>query len=358
MDTVSKVGFSVFLGVVFFCLMFFEDRLQVLMYMLSRQGYSLRNVRKLVWKSPLSNPLRRRSVFNPSMIFDADRKRWLVLCRYTRGRRVGQCMLQYLLDDDVLRLRGRRYRASMLLYIFNDEFEKQSEEPVYVLSEIKSTNPLFWQGEDPKLYVDEHGKIMVQATLHSPSGLICLGQGSLARVDDKLVWDVRRTVQSRVNQKNWSASPLAYQGSQMFLSHVYPKWRWTILSPEGVPRVVFESFSFGELGDLRCTSGCRPFRENTLLTCLHSKNPYKTYLCEIDRETLLPVRMSPAFEFSPDKSYIEFCSGLEIVGDKVYFGVGINDAQFEIYLMMRDEVEKLLFVSLNSDAPSGTRLSS
>lgn len=349
MYTASKISLSVFLGVVGFCLLFFEDRIQVLLYMLRRRGYSLRNVRKLVWRSPVSNPLRRRSVFNPSLLFDAPKTRWLVLCRNTRGRRVGQCLIQYLLDDDVVELRGTTYRASMLLYVFSDEFEKQSEEPVYVSVETKGVNPLFWQGEDPKIYVDEHGCKMVQATIHSPRGLICLGQGPLSRVDGKLVWDVKRVVQSRVNQKNWSASPLRREGRQIFLSHVYPKWRWTTLSPDGIPRVEFEVLSPGELRDLRCTSVCREFRENTLLTCLHSKNPYKTYFCEIDRQTLLPIRMSPAFDFSPDRSYIEFCSGLDIVDDKVYLGVGINDVEFEIYLMEKDEVIKTLVYPLFPD---------
>jgi hypothetical protein len=255
-------------------------------------------------------------------------------------------MLQYLLDDDNVRIRGKAYRASMLLYIFNDEFETQSEEPVYVSVERKSSNPLFWQGEDPKLYINEHGQRMVQATLHSPEGLICLGQGPLSRVDGKLIWDVKRVVQSRVHQKNWAASSLQRDGRQLFLSHVFPRWRWSSISEDGTPRTEFEAPSPGELTDLRCTSGCREFRENTLLTCLHSKNPYRTYFCEIDRKTLLPLRLSPAFDFTPSKTYIEFCSGLEIAGNKVYFGVGINDAEFEIYLMEKEEVIKTLIQPL------------
>lgn len=246
------------------------------------------------------------------------------------------------MDDDLIHIRGGEYRASMLLYVFSDEFEKRKEEPVYVSVGRGTSNPLFWQGEDPRLYRNEKGELMVQATIHSPEGLICLGQGTLCRVDGRLVWNVQRIVQSRVNQKNWAASPLTRNGRQLFLSHVYPKWCWTSLDVGGVSRREFVIPSFGEFTDLRCTSGCVDFRPNTLLTCLHSKKPYKTFFCEIDKTTLLPLNISPALDFSPEKSYIEFCSGLEVVGEKVYLGVGINDAQFEIYLMDREEIVKTL----------------
>jgi hypothetical protein len=235
----------------------------------------------------------------------------------------------------------------MILYIFNGEFEKLSEEPVYVNTFGGTGNPLFWQGEDPRLYLDEKGRKMVQGTIHGKAGEIRLGHGSLVRIDGKLIWDVSAVVQSPKSEKNWSSTPLTRGGSRLFLTDVSPKWRFCTLSRTGIPNPIFVMDSPSVLKGLRCTSPCRDFSPRTLLTCLHSTHPYKTYFLEIDSETLLPIRMSPPLDFSPDKSYIEFASGLELVDNNVYIGVGLNDAQFEIYRLSKTDVAGFMNISFS-----------
>lgn len=351
MDVPVKIGVGVLVLISAFMILFFDDRFFVLWRMSQRSPkiYSLKEIRDVVWRSPLSNPLRRRSMFNPSLLYEASRDRWLVLARYTRGRRLGQCLIQYLLDDDDVKLRNETYRASMILYIFNGDFEKLSEEPVYVNKFGGSRNPLFWQGEDPRLYLDAGGKKIVQATIHGRNGEIRLGHGELVRIDGKLIWNVTTVVQSSRPEKNWSSTPLSRDGSRVFLTDVSPRWRFCTLSQTGVPTTVFDMNSPSVLRRLRCTSPCRRFSAHTMLTCLHSAHPYKTYFLEFDSNRLLPIRMSPPLDFSPDKSYIEFASGLEIVGNNVYIGVGLNDAQFEIYRLSRTDVAGFMNISFSYD---------
>jgi len=348
MELPYKLGLGGVVLILCFILFFFDDRIFTLWRVGSQSpgAFSVQHLRSLVWRGPVSNPLRRRSIFNPSLVYDSERSRWLVIARYTRGRRIGQCLLQYLLDDDEVKLRNELYRATMILYVFNEEFEKLSEEPVFVNKFWGTNDPLTWQGEDPRIYFDEEGRVAVQATVHGRAGEIKLGRGKLVRMDGKLTWQLKRVVQSGKPQKNWAPTPKLRDGSQIFLTNVYPRWRCATLSADGVPNLVVDQMSPVVLKGLRCTSPCRPLTDKTLLTCLHSTHPYKTYLAEICSETLLPIRVSPPLDFSPEQSYIEFASGLEIVGDRVYIGMGINDAQSEIYLLSRGDVDGLMVIPL------------
>ena len=299
---------------------------------------------ELVWSGPPSSALSRRSVFNPSIIYHSGC--WHVFTRYTRGRRLLQCMLQYSFENDVVTIRGEKYRASILYYRLDGQFNPISEEPVYVREEplpgFSPTDPLFWQGEDPRVFRNEKNQLRLQATVHK-GDIRKLAQGCVSRMDDYLIWEVERVVDSPVSEKNWAAIPLTNEGSQLFLKHVSPNWTVGTLNTKGKFTPIIESNKYEKkLTKLRCTSCCCTFRQNTLLTCLHTTHPYQTVLCEIDSKTLLPTRLSLPLRFRMEDSYIEFPSGLCIRDNYVYFGLGLNDTTCEIRKFSMDEVEKLL----------------
>lgn len=299
----------------------------------------------VVWEQPISSPFSRRSVFNPSILF--DNSRWIVISRFTRGRRALQCFFQYALEDDEIKIDGVRYRATMLATIFNKDFGSKIEEfPIYTRTYGGVRDPLFWQGEDPRIFV--RGKrVFVQSTLHRPDGRRCLAHGTLENIGPKVVYVPRSVIQSPVDEKNWSSIP---GFENIFLTHVHPRWKVARLSEDGTPSFFVDEISPENLKGLRCTSGCRPFGKN-LLTCLHSVHPYRTYLCEISPQTFLPLRMSPVLEFSAGENYIEFPSGLETIGmgEFVYFGVGLNDSGFKIYRMRGELVDSILSINLIND---------
>jgi len=305
-----------------------------------------------VWKSPPSTALSRRSIFNPSLIFDPHLDCWHMFCRYTRGRRLLQCLLQYLLEDDIVYIDKRSYRASILYIRLNSDFQPIQEIPVYVETEpypgAIPHDQLFWQGEDPRVFRDENNNLKIQATIHQSDGIIRLGQGSLKTVDDKLIWKIERVIRSETSEKNWSAIPLVKDDSQLFLTHVSPVWRMATLSPGGVVTPVLETSKYDIwFNKLRCTSSCQMFTEKTMLTCLHTVHPYRTVLCEISCETLLPIRLSHPLEFKNSNAYIEFASGFCIKDDKVYFGMGFNDTYSEVISLTKERVEGLLVNVLN-----------
>ena len=284
---------------------------------------------RVVWEEGPSFPLSRRSVFNPSIHFDKVSNRWLMISRFTRGRRVGQCLLQYTIEDDLIDIDGLEHRASMLLQIFDMGFNLIREIPVYVRTFGGSNDCLRWQGEDPRFFTNEIGELQVQATLHEPNGKIRLAHGPLRTTSDgRVLWNVSRVIKSSENQKNWGALP----DGRRFLTNVFPEWRVASLDSAGYQTTLMSLDTSGidRLTGLRCTSGCKQFTKSTLLTCLHSVHPYRTYLCEIDSRTLKPLRISPPLEFCEGLGYIEFPSGLEVLGEDVFLGVGINDIKLKV----------------------------
>lgn len=305
-------------------------------------------VRK-VWQGPLYGPVSRRSVFNPSIIYDHDSDRWVVICRYTRGRNTGQIVLQYLAEDDTKTIYDKVHRATMRIFVLDKHFRLISDEPVYVDTKpypgAEARDILFWQGEDPRFFVDEHGRLMVQASVHQRDRVIKLAHGRLERTPDSrfMKWVIERVIKLPSSQKNWGSLPAKQDDRKMFLTDVHPRWKIQIVSSDGtVTRVVdVDTTPYKQLQGLRCTSRCCTFTETTLLTCLHSVHPYQTYFCEIDMETTLPIRLSPPLIFDVD-SYIEFPSGLDILDDRVFIGIGINDVKAAIYSINKDKVSELL----------------
>lgn len=311
-----------------------------------KNSVDLSRFSQLVFQGPDSDPLSRRSVFNPSLLFDGC---WHLVARYTRGRRLAQCIWQLALEDDVVNIEGVEYRASMIYYQLDCKFKIVNEVPVYVRTEpypgARSLNSLWWQGEDPRFFKNEDGKLTVQATVHQTDGVIKLGHGTLKYKQGHLTWEINRIIQTPLSQKNWAAIPLNHQGRQLFLDRVSPEWSVVTLDEKGVIQTVIKTNKFAKwFGKLRCTTGCRPFKPGTLLTCLHTANPYRTILCELSSTTLLPNRISKPLEFKYPDAYIEFPSGLEILDGNVFIGLGFNDTHFEIRKLPIDVVDKLLSI--------------
>jgi len=310
---------------------------------------------KTVWRGPTCNPFSRRSVFNPSMVYDAGQGRWYVFSRNTRGRRLLQWGWQQILENDVVRIQGREFRASIMLTTLDGNFNPMASEQIFVETKPRGVKPpedcLFWQGEDPRVFMNEGGRMRIQATVHD-GGIRKLGQGNLVRRGGLLTWNVQRIIQSPTHEKNWSALPKQHRqsGRQIFLSHVYPQWRMVTLDEGGrIDNILVSSSDYQPwFKMLRCTSGCQPFLPGRLLTCLHTVHPYRTVLCEIDEETLLPTRISQPLEFDHPDSYIEFCSGLTVLEGQVYFGIGLNDTHCEIRKFSIAFVNSLLTIQTPS----------
>jgi hypothetical protein len=322
-----------------------RERDKLLLAQTTKGVFQIDNYGVVLWHEPPSSPLSRRSIFNPSIIFDRQRDRWIVASRFTRGRRTGQCLLQYLADDDDVMIRGEPFRASILISVFDNSFSRKIEEfPVYVKRYGETIDPLFWQGEDPRIFV-EAGELLIQSTLHSPHGRRLLAHGKLETVEgSKVIYVPSRIIRSENDEKNWSAISTR---EGLFLTHVHPRWKVARLSPgNGTPEFVLDEEAPEILHGLRCTSGCKPFGKTTLITCLHSTHPYRTYLCELDSTSLLPLRLSQPLEFGSGLNYIEFPSGLEVRGNDVYFGVGINDIEYKIFKTPREVIDILLTVDL------------
>jgi hypothetical protein len=262
-----------------------------------------------------------------------------------------QCVYQQMIDNDVCQLSGKEYRASMLYTCLSPDFHPIGSEPIFVnTSPPGCSSPLddlFWQGEDPRVFRNQSGKLRLQATVHSGSTRK-LAHGSLVRKEGKLVWDLHSLIRSPANEKNWSALPLTDpQGSQIFLSHVHPEWKMTTLTSDGYPRTLLTTPRYAAwFRKLRCTSPCQVLSPGKLLTLLHTYHPYRTVLCEIDSKTLLPTRLSLPLEFEYPDSYIEFPSGLFIHEDKVYVGLGINDTKARIWEFPLDLIQQLLVIHL------------
>lgn len=346
----DKYLLSVCLLIVFFFdEIFYTDLKQTSKF---RDYIDVTEISEMVWRGPISNPMYRRSVFNPSFIFDSSKNVWHLVARFTRGRRLAQCIWQYVLDDDLIQIDGREHRSTIMYYQLDRNFNVLHEERVFVETEpypgATPIDQLFWQGEDPRIYRDENGKIKVQATVHQNDGVIKLAQGTLKYKEDLLTWNINRIIQSPLSEKNWGALPLNHKGRQLFLDKVSPEWSVVTLDEKGNKNQVLKTEKFAKwFGKLRCTSACRPFRDGTLLTCLHTVHPYRTILCELSCKTLLPLRISRPLEFKTPDAYIEFPSGLEILDGNVFFGLGFNDTYFEIRKVPLVEVDNLLTITLS-----------
>jgi len=342
------------LGLLTWLILFLDDRFFTIWKLwrernnlqLTKGIFPIDNYGTVVWREPKRSPLSRRSVFNPSIIFDRQRDRWLVASRYTRGRRTGQCLIQYLADDDDVLIRGETFRANILISVFDRSFERKLEEfPVYVKRYSGSVDPLFWQGEDPRVFI-ETGELMIQSTLHSVDGKRLLAHGSLETRDSRVIYVPKRIIRSQFDEKNWSAIS---NRNGVFLTHVHPRWKVAKLTGESsVPDFILDAEAPEILRGLRCTSGCKPFKPTTLITCLHSTHPYRTYLCELDSRTLLPIRLSQPLEFGSGLNYIEFPSGLEVRDNEVYFGVGLDDIEFQIFKTTKEVIDNLLTIIIRN----------
>jgi predicted GH43/DUF377 family glycosyl hydrolase len=317
-----------------------------------KNTFIMKRYGKVVWQGPTCNVWGRRSVFNPSIVYEPNKERWHIFCRYTRGRRVLQCMYQQLLENDVVKISDQDYRESMFYICLTKEFHTISSEPVFVNTSPKGCSSpidiLFWQGEDPRTFRNQDGKLLLQATVHSGE-VRKLAHGTLVRHQGKLLWEPEMIIQSKTNEKNWSALPLTDKkcGSQIFLSHVSPEWKMTTLTSDGYPQTILSTSKYETwFRNLRCTSPTYHLFPGKLLTCLHTYHPYRTVLCEIDSKTLLPTRLSLPLEFEYPDSYIEFPSGLYIMDDKVYIGVGVNDTRAKIWEFTKSFILNLLTIHL------------
>jgi len=295
----------------------------------------------IVWKSISCSALSRRSLYNPDLWYDAKTQRWHVLCRYTRGHRAMQYISSYIKEEEEI----PNHRLTMLLYTLDKDFHEIDCLPVYVNDEplkgFSSDNMLYWNGEDPRLFFDESvGKFMVQATLHNANRKTYLGHGVLVGHGDYSVWEVKRICgilgEEIVSHKNWS-----YIRENLYLTHCYPNWQIVKMNTAGGCTIVQRTPTILK-NEVRCTTKFISYGDRTYLTLLHTFKPYRTVFCEVDKQTLRPLRYSQPIRFFEQVNYVEFPSGLFVQGEYVYVGLGVNDCDAYIIRIEKNHVDKLL----------------
>jgi hypothetical protein len=331
------------LTIVIIALVFWFDKVIFKMVKLRQypKGYKSVQLTKYeqVWNSPYTIDFT-RSFFNPDMWYDSENKLWYVITRYTRGHRFTQflsCYLSKCSNED---------RITMMLFILDDKFQEQSRIPIYAEIEpmdgFKSNNKLWWNGEDPRIFLDEtNGKLMIQGTVHRQDNTVHLAHGVLTNEDGKCSWKIERlcSIDGISEQhKNW-----AYVRKNLFLTHAYPQWKIATMNENGNCRTTTITNNSILNNRLRCTSKFCSYSPNTYLTLLHTYNEfYRTVFCEVDKQSLLPIRYSQPIDFTEADNYVEFPSGLFIEGDYVFVGLGINDIEARIIKIHKDTINEYL----------------
>lgn len=292
-----------------------------------------------VWSVSPAPMISKRSVFNPDMWYDSSKKLWYVIARYTKGHRFSQLISCMISEKDNL-------QVAMILFTLDDNFNQISQREVYVEKEpMEGYQPSvsYWSnGEDPRLFFDDSmGKYVIQATIHNLDKSIHIAHGVL--VENKqglLLWKIFRVCGIdgvSKYQKNWS-----YIGKNVYLSHCFPKWQIVKMNELGDSTIVRQCDTIIN-NNLRCTSKFCLFTAHSYLTLLHTYNQfYRCVFCEVDRKTLLPIRYSKPIDFTEDTSYVEFPSGLFILNDRVYVGLGINDVECKIIRIHKDVIDRYL----------------
>lgn len=324
-------------------IIFYFDRLFFKIFNLCtrRIGYESHRLMEYetVWSSRPTGMLSNRSIFNPDMFYDSTSKTWYVVSRYTKGHRISQflsCILSK--EEDII--------IAMILMTLDNNFRELSRREIYVEREpiygFKSTVKTWQHGEDPRIFYDETiDKFVVQATIYSTDGCNHIAHGVLIENDSGvLLWKIIRICgingDTRYN-KNWS-----YIRKNLYLSHCYPEWKVVRMDSNGNSRIAVGVKTIIN-NRLRCTSKFCQFSSNSYLTLLHTYNEfYRCVFCEVDKEKLLPIRYSHPLDFTEDDNYVEFPSGLYIVGDYVFIGLGVNDVECKIIKVHKEIVKSYL----------------
>lgn len=303
----------------------------------------LHNEAACVWKSPETDILSLRSIYNPDLWYDRQKEEWYIVARYTRGHRAVQYILAH--NPYIDELDGGR--ITMLLFVLDKHFVPKQSIPIYSAIEpypgLKSRKLLWWNGEDPRVFYNQQTKkFTVQATVHRDDGRICLGHGPLIQKDtvDAAEWDVEYICeikgQGEESQKNWS-----YIRGDLYLTHCYPYWQIVRMAADGVCQIYMRVPSAIK-EEVRCTTKLVSLTEHTYLTLLHTHKPYRTVFCEVDKRTLLPIRYSRPVTFFETQTFVEFPSGLFIHDLDVYIGLGLNDCEGYVFKLPVSRVLEVL----------------
>lgn len=339
----NRTVFIAYIVIIFFTVFYF-DRLFYKIYNLCvhRLGYENRQLKnyETVWSSGSSNMFSQRSIFNPDMWYDSSKKLWYVIARHTNGHRLWQLITVQFLKQESL-------TPVMILFTLDENFRELSRKQVYAEDEpipgYKSNNISWHNGEDPRIFYDDYlQKFVVQATIHNKDKSIHIAHGILAENENgNLVWNIFRVCGVDGNtkyHKNWS-----YISENLYLSHCHPEWQVVKMSSDtGNCEIVSKRKTIIN-NNLRCTTKLCSFSSNSYLTLLHTYNQfYRCVFCEVDKQTLLPIKYSYPIEFTDCDNYVEFPSGLFIVGDYIYIGLGINDMECKIIKIHKNIVKEYL----------------
>lgn len=135
----------------------------------------------------------------------------------------------------------------------------------------------------------------------------------------------RKLTNSSEKFKNWNFFE-DKSGELLLLTDINP---FTIRKTnfDGKVEIVVRHPPDYRLENLRCTSKPIPFGKDELLTIAHNKTPLRSiasYFVAFRNEYPFNVtRVSHEIRFFG--TFVEFCSGLERVGDQIYVGIGVND---------------------------------
>lgn len=327
----------------------------------------------------------KRSVFNPSMLYNHETNTITVVTRYTRSRRAIDYVNAFV-NFETIMLEGHEWFPVMVTFTLCAETFNVIGKPqaIFVRTQPDASLPkishgLWPHGEDPRFvtFPGVNNDVLIQCTLQDVG--LCtsrIGFGKLRTIDDQyLVWDLVHIVRPEYGlsmsltrsefssrkggpQKNWAAFQAADRAPTkppLFLTHASPKWQVAelVMRPDEcrdlVPTWIEEAEvavpfdeSRGYGRHLRCTSAVVTSvrHDGRLLTLLHTIFPYYLCLCEFSSTfPYHPIRISNPIIYKG--AYIEFPSGLiwNSRTNTYIIGFGIDDVRCDMAEMTPDDVE-------------------
>lgn len=239
------------------------------------------------------------------------------------------------------------YNSSIWLLLLNNKFEvKQTVIPTFI-----GSYPL----EDPRIIIVKD-KIIISATEVISSKKI---YPVLFHLDSdmnvtKRVEYLRSSYHNTSSiQKNWC--PFLHKGSVFLHTDADP---WCVYSLDidtgSIQKIVEKKcFKQGKRTYVRCSTSWKEFNTNTYICGVHVKtyDPIfnklaiiRSVLVEIDKESLIPLRMTGAFCLDRDHHPIQFLSGLEVINDNIILSFGLGDYQSTLYSISKNRIDKMMKV--------------
>lgn len=243
------------------------------------------------------------------------------------------------------------YNSSIKLLILDNKFKlKQTIIPVFI-----SKYPL----EDPRIIIIKD-KILISATEVVSSKKIYpvlfhlnFDMNVIKRVDyNKNCYHNKSLI-----QKNWC--PFLHKESILLHTDADPWCVYKVNIDTGFIKKIVEKKCFDNFKKkrtyIRCSTSWKEFSKDTYICGLHIKTydpifnklaMIRSALVEINKKSLIPLRMTEIFCVDKKHHHIQFLSGLEIIGDNIIICFGLGDYKSTIYSITKNRINKMLKIIL------------